>query len=109
MDDSEIEAIRQRKVAEMQKQQQQGAQAEEAAQQREQQKQSILRQLLTVDARDRLANLRMAYPDIAESVEYQLIQLSQSGRLQGQINDDMLRDILKQMTPQQRDIKIERK
>ncbi len=109
MDDSEIEAIRQKRMAEMQRQQQSSAQAEEAAQQREQQKQSILRQLLTVDARERLANVRMAYPDVAESVEYQLIQLAQSGRLQGQINDNMLRDILRQMTPQQRDIKIERK
>ena len=109
MDESEIEAIRQRKIAEMQRQQQQSAQAEEAAKQRDAQKQNILRQLLTVDARERLANVRMAYPDLAESVEYQLIQLAQSGRLKGQINDSMLRDILRQMTPQQREIKIERK
>ncbi len=109
MEESEVEAIRQRKIAEMQRQQQQSAQAEEQAKQREAQKQNILRQLLTVDARERLANVRMAYPDLAESVEYQLIQLAQSGRLQGQINDSMLRDILRQLTPQQRDIKIERK
>lgn len=109
MDESEIEAIRQRKIAEMQRQQQQSAQAEEQAKQRDAQKQNILRQLLTVDARERLANVRVAYPDLAESVEYQLIQLAQSGRLKGQINDAMLRDILRQMTPQQREIKIERK
>ncbi len=109
MDESEIEAIRQRRIAEMQRQQQQGSQAEEQAKQRDLQKQNILRQLLTVDARERLANVRMAYPDLAESVEYQLIQLAQSGRLKGQINDAMLRDILRQMTPQQREIKIERK
>ncbi len=109
MDESEIEAIRQRRIAEMQRQQQQSGQAEEQAKQRDLQKQNILRQLLTVDARERLANVRMAYPDLAESVEYQLIQLAQSGRLKGQINDSMLRDILRQMTPQQREIKIERK
>ncbi len=109
MDESEIESIRQRRTAELQRQQQQSAQAEDQAKQRELQKQNILRQLLTVEARDRLANVRVAHPELAESVEYQLIQLAQSGRLKDLINDSMLRDILRQMTPQQREIKIERK
>ena len=46
---------------------------------------------------------------MAESVEIQLIQLAQSGRLQGVINDAMLRDILRKVAPAHREITIERR
>ena len=39
----------------------------------------------------------------------QLIQLAQSGRLQGIIDDTMLRNILAQIAPQHREITIERR
>ena len=39
----------------------------------------------------------------------QLIQLAQSGRLQGVVNDDMLRQFLRQVSPQHREITIERR
>ena len=39
----------------------------------------------------------------------QLIQLAQSGRLQGMIDDNMLKSILSQILPQQREIKIQRR
>ena len=46
---------------------------------------------------------------MADSVEMQLIQLAQSGRLQGIIDDTMLRNILAQIAPQHREITIERR
>jgi len=109
MDDSELEALRQRRMAEMQQGGQQQAEAKERAKQMEIQKQAVLRQILTPDARDRLANVRMANPEISNMVEMQLIQLAQSGRLAGMINDDMLRDILRRVAPQRREITIERR
>ena len=109
MEDPELEAIRQRRMAELQQQAQSQASQQEQAQRMEAQKQGVLRQILTPEARDRLANIRLANPQMAESVEMQLIQLAQSGRLRGVIDDTMLRTILAQIAPQRREITIERR
>ncbi len=109
MEDPELEAIRQRRMAELQQQAQNQAVQEEQAKRMEMQRQSILRQILTPEARDRLANIRLANPQMADSVEMQLIQLAQSGRLQGVIDDTMLRSILGQIAPRHREINIERR
>ena len=109
MEDPELAALRQKRMAEIQQQAQQQAAQEEKAQQFEMQKQSVLRQILTPEARDRLANIKLANPQMADGVEMQLIQLAQSGRLQGVIDDAMLRNILAQITPQKREITIQRR
>ena len=109
MEDPELEAIKQRRMAELQQQAQSQASQQEQAQRMEAQKQGVLRQILTPEARDRLANIRLANPQMAESVEMQLIQLAQSGRLRGVIDDTMLRNILAQIAPQRREITIERR
>ncbi len=111
--DPELEALRQKRMAEVQaNQQQQVAQQQAAEDQRKQfemQKQAILRQILEPEARDRLSNIRVANPEMAEGVEMQLIQLAQSGRLQSVVTDEMLRNLLRQIAPKRRDIKIERR
>ncbi len=109
MDDPELAALRQKKMAEIQQQAQQQAAQEEQAKQFEMQKQSVLRQILTPEARDRLSNIKLANPQMADGVEMQLIQLAQSGRLQGVIDDAMLRNILAQIAPQKREITIQRR
>ena len=109
MEDPELAALRQKKMAELHQQAQQPAAQEEKAKQFEMQKQSVLRQILTPEARDRLANIKLANPQMAEGVEMQLIQLAQSGRLQGVIDDAMLRNILAQIAPQKREITIQRR
>jgi programmed cell death protein 5 len=116
MNDPELEALRQRRMAEMQQQSgshnQQMAQQQQAEERKEQidaQRQAILRQILTPEARDRLANVKLADPQHAESVETQLIELAQSGRLQKVITEDMLKELLRQIAPKKREIKIERR
>jgi programmed cell death protein 5 len=110
MEDPELEALRRKRMEGVQAQQaNQAAAQEEKARQFEMQKQSILRQILTPEARDRLNNIKLASPEQANMVEMQLIQLAQSGRLQTMITDSMLRDILQKIMPQQREIKIERR
>lgn len=109
MEDPELQAVRQRRMMEMQQQIQNQAAHEEQAKRMEMQKQSALKQILTPEARQRLANIRLANPQMADSVETQLIQLAQSGRLQGIIDDTMLRNILRQIAPQRREITIERR
>ena len=108
-DDEELDALRQRKLQELQARAQQEVLAQEQAKNMEAQKQLVMRQLLTPEARERLANLRMTRPDVVESVENQLIMLAQSGRLTQQVDDYTLRQILRKVMPQKREIKIERR
>jgi len=112
MQDDELEALRRRRMAELQNAQQQQIQQQAAMQEqaarREAEIQAIMRQILTPEARDRLGKVRLAYPDVAAAVEEQLIRLLQMGRIQGQVDDRTLKAILQRVSPQRRDIKIER-
>ncbi len=106
-DEEELELLRQRKMQELQMRAQQEAVAQEQAKRLDAEKAMLMRQLLTPEARERLANLRMTRPDVVESVENQLIMLVQSGRITQQIDDYTLRQILRKVMPQKREIKIE--
>jgi programmed cell death protein 5 len=108
-DEDELAALRQRKLQELQVRAQQEAMAQEQQKQIDAQKATLMRQLLSPEARERLANLRMTRPDIVESVENQLISLVQSGRITQQIDDYTLRQILRKVVPSKREIKIERR
>ncbi len=112
MQDAELEELRRRRMAQMQQSQesqlQQQAMAAERQKQMEAERQSVMRQILTPEARERLAKVRMAYPDVAAAVEEQLIRLLQMGRIQDQIDEPTLVAILRKVSPQKRDIKIER-
>jgi programmed cell death protein 5 len=110
--DDELEAIRKKKLLELQ-QQKMGSQAalEEEARKKEfdEQKKAVLRQILTTEARERLGRIKVARPDVAENVENQLIMFAQSGQLKNKINDEQLRELLSKMIPKKRDIKIKRR
>lgn len=110
-EDPELEEIRRRKMLALQSAQQKAYQDEIAEREAEidAQRRAILRKILTPEARERLANLRLARPEIAEGVEQQLILLAQSGRLREMITDEMLKQILEQIIPQKREIKIIRR
>ena len=105
----ELDALRRRKLQELEYRAQQESVAQEQSKQMDAQKQALMRQLLTPEARERLANLRMTRPDIVDSVENQLITLVQSGRINQQIDDYTLRQILRKIMPKKREIKIERR
>jgi len=109
MEDAELEQLRRRKMAELLRQQEAQAMAQEQQKQIEDQRQIIMRQILTPQARDRLATLKMAYPDIARLVEDQLIGLVQAGRINQQVDDATLKEILRRVAPKKREISIERK
>jgi programmed cell death protein 5 len=108
-EDIELDELRRRRMSDLQRQQDQQAMAAERQREVDQQKQAIMRQILTPEARDRLATLKMAYPDVARSVEDQLIALVQAGRIDQQVDDNTLKAILRKVAPQKREITIERK
>lgn len=117
---SDLDEIRQRRMAELQAQQaaaqnqaqQQAmaqAQQQEAQAQFEAQKKQLLGQILTPEARQRLANLKLTKPEMVEQIELQLIQSAQAGSLRGKVTDEQLKVLLKQIAGQKREIKITRK
>jgi len=110
--DDELENIRKKKLLELQQQQMlsEGAEDEEARKKEfEEQKKSVLRAILTTEARERLGRIKVARPEVAENIENQLIMLAQSGRLKNKINDEQLRELLSKLLPKKRDIKIKRR
>ena len=117
---SDLDEIRQKRMAELQAQQaamqnqaqQQAvaqAQQQEAQAQFEAQKKQILGQIMTSKARERLANLKLTKPELVNQIELQLIQSAQAGSLRGQVTDDQLKVLLRQIAGQKREIKITRK
>lgn len=108
-EDEELEAIRKKKIDQLQLQAQQQEALEEQQRQIEAQKQIILRQILTSKARERLGRLKIARPELVSSIEDQLITLARAGRVVEQIDDEDLRKLLSKLMPKKREIKIQRK
>ena len=108
-DDAQLEELRRRKMQELQaqahnEQAQSAARAEANAQ-----KEVVLRAILEPEARERLTRVRMARPDVAESLENQLLSLYQSGRIRQRIDDETLRRLLARVAPKSRETTIERR
>jgi programmed cell death protein 5 len=72
------------------------------------QKESILKQILTSEARMRLNNIKMVKPDLSNMVEQYLIGLASQGRMNSQITDTQLKQILLSIQQPKRDFKINR-
>lgn len=109
---TDIDEIRRRRMQQLQQQaQQQSPEAESQEQMRrevETQKRQAMMQLLTPEARARLTNIRLTKPEFVDQIELQLIQLAQAGRVQSKITDDQLKELLRKLAGQKRDIKITR-
>ncbi|HET8720243.1 MAG TPA: DNA-binding protein [Candidatus Nitrosotenuis sp.] len=73
------------------------------------QKDQILKQLLSSEARLRLNNVRMVKPDLAMLVENYLIGMASQGKIQSQISDDQLKQILMSIQQPKRDFKFNRR
>ncbi len=114
---SDIEELRRRRMQELQQQSaqqstQQSADAESQEQMRrelEAQKKQAMMQLLTPEARSRLANLRLTKPEFVDQIELQLIQLAQMGKIKSKITDEQLKELLQSLAGKKREINITRR
>ena len=111
---TDIDEIRRRRMQQLQ-QQQAAQQSPESAESQDQmrrevesQKRQAMMQLLTPEARARLTNIRLTKREFVDQIELQLIQLAQAGRVQSKITDDQLKELLRKLAGQKRDIKITR-
>lgn len=110
--DEELEKLRREKMEQLQDSQE-GEGAEEAREaqreQREAQKKAMLRKHLTDEARKRLNTIKMSKPEFGEQVEQQVVALAQSGRIQGRIDDEKMKAILKELQPEEQSYDIRRR
>ncbi|ESP87335.1 DNA-binding protein [Candidatus Halobonum tyrrellensis] len=112
-DDERLEELRQQKMEELQDQAGEGgasAEEQQAAQERaEQQQDAMLKQYLTDGARQRLNAVEMSKPDFAKQVKQQVTALAQSGRINGRIDEDQMKSLLKELQPDQKSFDIRRR
>ena len=80
--------------------------AADAQQKEDVMREQMLKVLLTTEARERLANIRMVKPDIARLIENQIIQLASSGKIQKSITDEEIKEFLASFQKPQKDFKI---
>ncbi|HSF51383.1 MAG TPA: DNA-binding protein [Nitrososphaeraceae archaeon] len=71
-------------------------------------RQKVMTVLLDASARQRLANVRMVKPELANAVENYLVNAASSGRLNRALTDDELKQILLSIQSPKKDFKINR-
>ena len=123
MEDAELAALRQQRLAQLQQQQQHqqgqsgdvrgdtsGEQQKRKEQQKEQEdemRNSILSHYLTQEARGRLSTIAVAKPERARMVENIIIQNARMGAIRGKVEEDHLKELLGKVTEQtQRETKV---
>jgi programmed cell death protein 5 len=72
------------------------------------QKEQILKQILSSDARSRLNNIKLVKPELSDLVEQYLIGMATQGKINSQISDNQLKQILLSIQQPKRDFKINR-
>ena len=113
--DDELAKLRAQRMAQIQSQleEQAAAQAEAEIQQESQQAalaelDAAMKQILTPDARSRLASLNLVNPELTTRVKSHLATLSNENRIAIPVNDDQLKRILAGLSENRRETRIRR-
>ncbi|MFW5939699.1 MAG: DNA-binding protein [Halolamina sp.] len=111
-EEDRLEQLRQERLEELQEQAG-GEEAQQAAQEQQEraqaQQDALLKQYLTDDARQRLNAVEMSKPEFAQQVKQQVTALAQSGRLQGKIDEERMKQILRELKPEEKSFDIRRR
>ncbi|MED6192870.1 hypothetical protein PIB30_013965 [Stylosanthes scabra] len=108
MADPELEAIRQRRMQELmarhggenqQNSEQQKAQ-EDAKREAEERRQMMLSQILSAEARERLARIALVKPEKARGVEDVILRAAQMGQIAEKVSEERLITLLEQINNQ---------
>ncbi len=51
----------------------------------------------------------MSKPQVGEQIEQQVVALAQSGRVQGRIDEDQMKELLSELTPDSKSFDIKRR
>ena len=73
---------------------------EKQQQQMQEMKHSMLTQILSNEARERLARIRIVKSDKASSIEDMLIRMAKGGQIRGRVSEQQLIDMLGQISDQ---------
>ncbi|MFH2028744.1 MAG: DNA-binding protein [Nanoarchaeota archaeon] len=106
----ELEALKRKRLAELQKQQEtfnQQAEEQNQMQQQIEQLESVVKQIMSKEALIRYGNIKAAHPEKTVQVLVVIGQLLQQGKIRS-ITDSQLKDILTQLAPEKKDFKIKR-
>ena len=107
VDDRELEEIRRRKLLELKRQLEEEERRKQLEAELEARRQALLRRVLTPEARQRLANIKLVRPALAKAAEDIIIQLVQTGRLVPPVTDEQVKAILLELDSRmRRDFKI---
>lgn len=113
--DDELAKLRAQRMAQIQSQleEQAAAQAEAEIQQESQQAalaelDAAMKQILTPEARSRLASLNLVNPELTTRVKSHLATLSNENRIAVPVNDDQLKRILAGLSENRRETRIRR-
>ncbi|GAA5976827.1 hypothetical protein JCM10908_005643 [Rhodotorula pacifica] len=77
-----------------------GGGGEDAAQkqaQEDERRRTMMSQILSPEARERLSRIALVKPDRARAIEQLLARMAQSGQLRGRVSEDQLIDVLDQV------------
>ncbi len=108
--DEELEQLREERMEQLKEQAEQDDEGREAQrQQAEAQKKALLRQHLTDGARKRLNTVKMSKPQVGEQVEQQIVALAQSGRIRDKIDEEKMKQLLQEITPDSKSFDIKRR
>jgi programmed cell death protein 5 len=108
--DDDLDELRQKKMEQLKEQQEQSQEAQQSRQEAaEAQKKALLRQHLTDGARKRLNTVKMSKEQFGQKVEQQVLALARSGRVNGKIDEEQMKELLQELKPDDDGFNIRRR
>ncbi|MCR4335915.1 MAG: DNA-binding protein [archaeon] len=100
--------LKEKKLEELKQKYLEQAEEEKQAQEMEAKIQSVLKSILTEEAKQRLGNVRLVNKELYTRAFQAIMGLVQKGMIQEKLNEEQLKEILRQLN-NRRDINITRK